>query len=169
MLNRSSRLVTKRALAQSRQVAALDTKSDSFAFGLMQGEVNATHMFPFPGIERLDEEQRENLEMMVDPTDSFFTESVDPLHNDQIADVPEDVMQMMKDLGLFGLQVPEELEGIGLNNTQYARMTEVNYLNFRIKFYFLLIKDRRQTRSRHWHRYWRASIDRIQSHSDLGQ
>jgi len=125
MLNRSSRLVTKRALAQSRQVAALDTKSDSFAFGLMQGEVNATHMFPFPGIERLDEEQRENLEMMVDPTDSFFTESVDPLHNDQIADVPEDVMQMMKDLGLFGLQVPEELEGIGLNNTQYARMTEI--------------------------------------------
>ena len=34
-------------------------------------------------------------------------------------------MDMMKDLGLFGLQVPEELEGIGLNNTQYARMTEV--------------------------------------------
>ena len=34
-------------------------------------------------------------------------------------------MQQMKDLGLFGLQVPEELEGIGLNNTQYARMTEV--------------------------------------------
>ena len=31
----------------------------------------------------------------------------------------------MKDLGLFGLQVPEEMEGIGLNNTQYARMTEV--------------------------------------------
>ena len=57
----------------------------------------------------------------------FFTESVDPLHNDQIADVPEDVMQMMKDLGLFGLQVPEELEGIGLNNTQYARMTEVSF------------------------------------------
>ena len=36
-------------------------------------------------------------------------------------------MQMLKDLGLFGLQVPEELEGIGLNNTQYARMTEVSF------------------------------------------
>ena len=53
---------------------------------------------------------------------------MDPLHNDQIADVPEDIMQQMKDLGLFGLQVPEELEGIGLNNTQYARMTEVDLL-----------------------------------------
>ena len=40
-------------------------------------------------------------------------------------------MQMLKDLGLFGLQVPEELEGIGLNNTQYARMTEVILRSFR--------------------------------------
>ena len=60
----------------------------------------------------------------------FFTDEVDPLHNDQIADVPEDIMQQMKDLGLFGLQVPEELEGIGLNNTQYARMTEVCIMQF---------------------------------------
>ena len=166
MLNRS-RLVTKRALAKSRSVAALDTKSDSFAFGLMQGEINATHMFPFPGIERLDEEQRENLEMMVDPTDSFFTESVDPLHNDQIADVPEDVMQMMKDLGLFGLQVPEELEGIGLNNTQYARMTEVIFETIDLSFTPYL--DRWQTRSWHWHRHWRAPVDRFQGDFDSWQ
>jgi len=124
MLNRTRAPVT-RALSATNRAAALDTKKDSFAFGLMQGEINAQHMFPFPGAERLSEEQRENLEMMVDPADAFFTESVDPLHNDQIADVPEDVMQMLKDLGLFGLQVPEELEGIGLNNTQYARMTEI--------------------------------------------
>jgi len=39
--------------------------------------------------------------------------------------VPEDVMQGMKDMGIFGLQVPEELEGLGLNNTQYARLSEV--------------------------------------------
>ena len=62
----------------------------------------------------------------------FFTDEVDPLHNDQIADVPEDIMQQMKDLGLFGLQVPEELEGIGLNNTQYARMTEVRFLLYNL-------------------------------------
>ena len=41
-------------------------------------------------------------------------------------------MQQMKDLGLFGLQVPEELEGIGLNNTQYARMTEVCILPYHL-------------------------------------
>jgi very long chain acyl-CoA dehydrogenase len=39
--------------------------------------------------------------------------------------VPEDVMQGMKELGLFGLQVPVEYEGLGLTNTQYARLVEI--------------------------------------------
>jgi len=125
MLGGRSRFASRRLLAATQQSRAVDAKNDSFAFGLMQGEVYTKHMFPFPGAERMTEEERDTLEMMVDPADSFFTEEVDPLHNDQIADVPEDIMQQMKDLGLFGLQVPEELEGIGLNNTQYARMTEI--------------------------------------------
>jgi len=125
MLGGRSRFASRRLLAASTQSRAVDAKNDSFAFGLMQGEVYTKHMFPFPGAERMSEEERDTLEMMVDPADSFFTDEVDPLHNDQIADVPEDIMQQMKDLGLFGLQVPEELEGIGLNNTQYARMTEI--------------------------------------------
>lgn len=29
------------------------------------------------------------------------------------------------DLGLFGLQVPQDLGGLGLNNTQYARLVEI--------------------------------------------
>ena len=31
----------------------------------------------------------------------------------------------MRELGAFGLQVPEDLGGVGLNNTQYARLTEI--------------------------------------------
>jgi very long chain acyl-CoA dehydrogenase len=39
--------------------------------------------------------------------------------------VPEEIMQGLKDLGAFGLQVPTELNGVGLNNTQYARLVEI--------------------------------------------
>ena len=39
--------------------------------------------------------------------------------------VPEEVMQGLKDLGAFGLQVPVEYEGLGLSNTQYARLVEI--------------------------------------------
>ena len=34
------------------------------------GEVYTKHMFPFPGAERMSEEERDTLEMMVDPADS---------------------------------------------------------------------------------------------------
>ena len=43
---------------------------------------------------------------------------------DENAKIPDDVMQEAKDLGLFGLQILEEYEGLGLPNTAYARVLE---------------------------------------------
>lgn len=34
-------------------------------------------------------------------------------------------MQGLKELGAFGLQVPTDYNGLGLNNTQYARLVEI--------------------------------------------
>ena len=34
-------------------------------------------------------------------------------------------MQGLRELGAFGLQVPSEFNGLGLNNTQYARLVEI--------------------------------------------
>ncbi|MCP3667268.1 MAG: hypothetical protein GY696_33040 [Gammaproteobacteria bacterium] len=34
-------------------------------------------------------------------------------------------MGQFRESGAFGLQIPEELGGVGLNNTQFGRMTEV--------------------------------------------
>jgi very long chain acyl-CoA dehydrogenase len=39
--------------------------------------------------------------------------------------IPDDVMQGLKEMGAFGLQVPAELNGLGLSNTQYARLVEI--------------------------------------------
>ena len=80
-------------------------------------------MFPYPDV--LPEENKENLTAMVDAFSSFFETENDPLHNDQIATVPDEIMQGAAEMGAFGLQVPEELEGLGLNNTEYARLTEI--------------------------------------------
>merc|ERR1712012_531280 len=52
-------------------------------------------------------------------------EQNDPLLNDQLESVPEDTVNALRELGAFGLQVPVELDGVGLTNTQYARLTEV--------------------------------------------
>jgi len=98
-------------------------ESPSFAMNLFRGKLKLDEVFPYPS--SLNEEQRENLEALVDPTAKFFEEQNDPTANDENGKVPDNVMQGLKDLGAFGLQVPNEYEGLGLTNTQYARLVEI--------------------------------------------
>merc|ERR1719251_801068 len=97
--------------------------SNSFVQNVFRGLIEPTQVFPFP--VALDEEQRENLEMLVPIAERVMTEQNDPLVNDAQESVPEPTVQALKELGAFGLQVPVELDGVGLTNTQYARLTEV--------------------------------------------
>lgn len=90
---------------------------------LFRGKLQLDEIFPYP--QSLTNEERENLEALVDPTAKFFEEQVDSMANDLNEKVPDDVMQGLKDLGAFGLQVPTDYDGLGLNNTQYARLTEI--------------------------------------------
>ena len=71
VLSRITRRAAQRAVATTTNVAAVDRKTDSFAFGIMQGSVNPEHMFPYPSV--LDEEQKETLEAMIDPFESVST------------------------------------------------------------------------------------------------
>merc|ERR1719447_2288609 len=97
--------------------------SNSFVQNVFRGMIEPTQVFPFP--VALDEEQRENLEMLVPIAERVMEEQNDPLLNDQLESVPEDTVNALRELGAFGLQVPVELDGVGLTNTQYARLTEV--------------------------------------------
>lgn len=49
----------------------------------------------------------------------------DPAKNDAEAQIEEGTLSGLWELGAFGLQVPTELGGLGLSNTQYARLVEV--------------------------------------------
>ena len=55
----------------------------------------------------------------------YVQETNDAAHNDQVEEVPPEIMDQLREMGAFGLQVPAELSGVGLTNTQYARMVEL--------------------------------------------
>merc|ERR1719511_477795 len=97
--------------------------SNSFVQNVFRGMIEPTQVFPYP--IALDEEQKENLEMLVPIAERVMGEQNDPLLNDQLETVPESTVNALRELGAFGLQVPVELDGVGLTNTQYARLTEV--------------------------------------------
>ena len=65
----------------------------------------------------------DTFEQFIDQLDRYVRERLIPAERDTIDNdrVPDDILQEMKDMGLFGLTVPEEYGGAGLNVTQYAR------------------------------------------------
>jgi acyl-CoA dehydrogenase family member 9 len=92
----------------------------SVAKNLMSGRILEDRLFPYPGLRDKD---REVLGMMVDAIDQFLG----PKHQDfkrwdRAAEQPAEFIQGLRDLGLFGLIIPEEHGGLGLSNAGYARV-----------------------------------------------
>lgn len=117
---------SEKPAGQKKPDAASKSKaieSPSFAMNLFRGQMRLQEIFPFPNA--LTDEQRETLQSLVDPTAKFFEEKNDSMKNDLNEKVPDDIMKGLGELGAFGLQVPAEYNGLGLTNTQYARLVEI--------------------------------------------
>ncbi|XP_078001091.1 complex I assembly factor ACAD9, mitochondrial-like [Glandiceps talaboti] len=93
-----------------------------FAKDLFLGKFNTDEVFPFPS---LTEEEFNSLNELVSPVEKFFEEEVDSKAIDVNGVIDEKTLQGIKDLGLFGQQIPEDYGGLGLNSTKYARIGEV--------------------------------------------
>uniref|UniRef100_A0A9J7Y645 Very long-chain specific acyl-CoA dehydrogenase, mitochondrial n=1 Tax=Cyprinus carpio carpio TaxID=630221 RepID=A0A9J7Y645_CYPCA len=98
-------------------------ESKSFAVNMFKGQISTSQVFPFPSV--LNEEQSQFLKELVGPCSKFFEEVNDPMKNDALEKVEEHTMEGLKEMGAFGLQVPADLGGVGLTNTQYARLVEI--------------------------------------------
>ena len=49
----------------------------------------------------------------------------DAAANDREEGIPTEIFSQMREMGAFGLQVPTDYGGVGLTNTQYARIVEI--------------------------------------------
>ena len=94
---------------------------ESFMKAVFHGVIAEDLIFPYP---EMPTEQRENVALMVDSIRKFGETRVDPVAIDREHEIPEDVLRGMKELGLFGLVVPEEYGGLGLSHTGYARIMQ---------------------------------------------
>lgn len=97
----------------------------SFSRGLFLGKLSSDSVFPYPVQTGLSAETKETLGMLVEPTKKFFAEVNNAAANDENSGAPKEILEQLKGMGAFGLMVPEEFEGAGLNNTGYARAVEI--------------------------------------------
>jgi acyl-CoA dehydrogenase family member 9 len=92
----------------------------SAAKSLFLGDILEENLFPYPLMRERD---RELLGMMLDPVDGFLdAHKADLQRWDREGEQPESFIQGLRDMGLFGLIIPEEHGGLGLSNAAYARM-----------------------------------------------
>ena len=101
-------------------------KRPPFAKNLFLGEFD-THVLAYP--EVLEKEQLQTLNAMVEEVDKFFEGSVDSKKIDIDAKIPKETLDGLKQLGLFGQQIPTDYGGLGLNATEFARLGEITALD----------------------------------------
>nr|XP_057923941.1 very long-chain specific acyl-CoA dehydrogenase, mitochondrial isoform X2 [Doryrhamphus excisus] len=121
VLEKPAAVRTDSASAADKKTATAESKS--FAVNIFKGQIATSQVFPFPSV--LNDEQEQFLRELVGPVCKFFEEVNDSAKNDALEKVEDHTMEGLKEMGAFGLQVPADLGGLGLTNTQYARLVEI--------------------------------------------
>ncbi len=94
---------------------------DSFMKALFHGLLTEQVIFPYP---QLPAEEAENLGLMLDSIGRFLHDKVDAAKIDAAHEIAPEILEEAKSLGLFGMQIPTEHDGIGLGATAYSRVMQ---------------------------------------------
>lgn len=126
------RLVSETAPGPHMEVPVVEERPLDLALGKVKREPFVKNMFlgkleramlAYP--EVLSNEKLEELEAMAEAVRRFYDANVDTAKIDREKNIPKEILDGLKSLGLFGLQVPTEYGGLGLTATEYARICEV--------------------------------------------
>lgn len=92
----------------------------SYMKSIFHGQIEEDLLLPYP---RMDKDAQETLDLIVESVGKFCAK-LDFAKMDREHQIPDSVIQDMKALGLFGLNIPEAYGGMGLSATAYARVME---------------------------------------------
>ena len=92
-----------------------------FVRGLFAGRLDSAAIFPFP---HQTPEEAETTEAFVASVAEWAASAIDPVAIDREKRIPESVIDGLRELGLFGLTIPEEYGGAGQGQVTYARVME---------------------------------------------
>ena len=97
------------------------TFEQSFMKALFHGVIADDMIFPFPETPR---DERENVGILLDTVRRYFAANVDSAKIDREHELGAEVLAGLKQMGLFGLQIPTEYGGSGLSTHSYLRVMQ---------------------------------------------
>ena len=91
----------------------------SFTKGLFLGEIREDLVFPYP---ELSVEESESLRAVIDAFRAFADETIDARKHDHDGRFDPAVLQGMHELGMMGVNIPEEYGGFGASAKVFSRV-----------------------------------------------
>ena len=98
---------------------ASEEKTSSFLKSLFAGDVRQEMISPYPTMRP---EERDDLRVIVESFREFARDHIKSTEIDRQGHIPKEVFQGLKELGFFGLAIPQEYGGAGLSQTAYFRV-----------------------------------------------
>src|SRR5881397_1719271 len=106
---------------EAREVAEAarekDWQAPSFVRELFEGSFRLDLVHPFPTMDAADVERARPF---MERLERFLAERVDSDRIDREGKIPADVIQGLRDIGAFGIKIPQEYGGLGLSQTGYT-------------------------------------------------
>ena len=106
---------------EAREVAEAarekDWEAPSFVRELFEGSFRLDLVHPFPTMDPAD---LERARPFMERLERFLAERVDSDRIDREGKIPAEVIQGLRDIGAFGIKIPQEYGGLGLSQTGYT-------------------------------------------------
>jgi len=106
---------------EAREVAEAarekEWQAPSFVRELFEGSFRLELVHPFP---TLDPREVEKARPFLERLEKFLKERVDSDRIDREGKIPAEVLDGLRELGAFGIKIPEEYGGLGLSQTSYT-------------------------------------------------
>ena len=98
-----------------------EPKKPSFAKTLYFGHFDSNQVLPYPHPPL---EELEKTEEFIKKVDTFANENIDPTAIDRQSSIPNPIKQGLANLGVLGMTVPKEYNGLGMSQYAYCKTTE---------------------------------------------
>ncbi len=112
----------KRSLEVAEAARETAWTRPSFVGELFMGRFQADLIFPYPEQSPADKAAGDEVLVKVE---TFLKEKLDADEVDATRTIPDDVMQGLKELGLFGIKIPTEYDGLGMSQINYNRIIQL--------------------------------------------
>jgi hypothetical protein len=110
---------------EAREVAESARESEwahpSFVRDVFLGRFNIELIHPHPEPDRIEEERAAPFLDRL----RAFVESVDSNEIDRTGEIPEEIVQQLREMGAFGIKIPREYGGLGFSQITYVRAMSI--------------------------------------------